>query len=282
LLLGLGAPAALCCHLTCGGSTSTCAPDRRNPNLFPRWPHGERAQRRSFGASSTLPSVRLAILTCTCTHTDAAHALPLRELTRRQAGVRGGQVRGRRGGRGRELQRALHFHGGLEPQWRSWRRLSSVNSEKGNGSPALQCGARETAVHHHSTKTRSLWEWSHLHATSAARTLVVGMDRLPPCPLVSGGWRGPILKNANKDPHTLRICEPVGGRPPTNTGRFSAYPDSSPTTISRTPPLFYIHYCNLATIQNRRGKGSISMNISIEPYSSIRTHGANFLASLSG
>jgi hypothetical protein len=30
-------------------------------------------------------------------------------------------------------------------------------------------------------------------------------------PLASGGWRGSVLKNTNKNPDALRICEPVGG-----------------------------------------------------------------------
>eukprot|EP01046_Picozoa_sp_COSAG06_P080162 COSAG06_NODE_27492_length_592_cov_0.896552_1_plen_151_part_01 len=66
------------------------------------------------------------------------------------------------------------------------------------------------------------------------------MDRLPPCEW----WRGSILKNANTNPDTLRICEPVGGQPPINAGRFLTYPDSFPTTISRNPPCFI---CIIAT-----------------------------------
>jgi hypothetical protein len=44
-------------------------------------------------------------------------------------------------------------------------------------------------------------------------------------------------RQANTNPDTLRVCEPVGG-PPINAGRFLTYPDCFPTTISRNPPCF--------------------------------------------
>eukprot|EP01046_Picozoa_sp_COSAG06_P046011 COSAG06_NODE_6453_length_2925_cov_5.556617_3_plen_206_part_00 len=69
---------------------------------------------------------------------------------------------------------------------------------------------------------------------------------------MGGGWRGSVLKNTATRRDTLKTCEHAGAPhhcwPVFNVSRLCGGDELV------YPPLFYIHYCNLATIQNRRGK----------------------------
>jgi hypothetical protein len=57
-------------------------------------------------------------------------------------------------------------------------------------------------------------------------------------PLMGGGWRGSVLKNAATRRDALKTCEHIGGRAPITAGRFLTYPAYVAGTNSCTPPCF--------------------------------------------